>query len=64
MCSKLPSPQDVNSLRLCIDIGLLSEVLFTFPNPWRNSYIHLQSDVIYCDISAGSVELPRAAFKL
>jgi hypothetical protein len=53
---------------LHFDIGLLlSEVLFTFPNPIFAGVIAIfpsTGDVIYCDISAGSGRTPRAAFKL
>jgi uncharacterized membrane protein YgaE (UPF0421/DUF939 family) len=68
MCSKLPS--SLKTLIACcaaFDIGLLiSEVLFTFPNPIFAGVIAIfpSTGVIYCDISAGSGRTPRAAFKL
>jgi uncharacterized membrane protein YgaE (UPF0421/DUF939 family) len=57
MCSKLPSSLKTLIACCAFDIGLLiSEVLFTFPNPIFAGVIAIfpsTGDVIYCDISAG-----------
>jgi hypothetical protein len=68
MCSKLPS--SLKTLIACcaaFDIGFNIRSIVYISNPifaGVKLYFHLQGDVIYCDISAGSGRTPGAAFKL